>query len=266
MYRCSRLAALVLGVLIADSAPTEMIAGKVVQDDTGAPLPSVEVRISRAGSPSLVADVETDTSGQFRAPDLPPAEYRFEVSKPNYVSTFLSVREPGATTMLIRLVRRGVISGQVTDAQGQPVRGATIFAMVKTASSELFRPFADQLAQVDEHGQYGLFSLPTGRYAVAVSYGASTLAVGSSGSTAVNPKVGSGLHFFPDSTRPQFFTISGGEEIPGVDFVTAPGALYSLSDQVELPVPKAGFWLALTRVSTRHWPGRATLGDAERRL
>jgi len=75
-----------------------------VQDDTGAPLPSVEVRISRAGSPSRVADVETDTSGQFRAPDLPPAEYRLEVSKPNFVSTVQSLREPGATTLLIRLV------------------------------------------------------------------------------------------------------------------------------------------------------------------
>jgi len=155
MYRCCLLAALYLGVLIGDSAPTETIAGKVVQDDSGAPLPSVEVRISRAGSPSLVADVETDTSGQFRAPDLPPAEYRLEVSKPNYVSTFLSVREPGATTMLIRLVRRGVISGQVTDAQGQPVRGATIFAMVKTASSELFRPFATNAPKWTNTGSTG---------------------------------------------------------------------------------------------------------------
>jgi hypothetical protein len=245
MCRCCRLAALFLGVLIADSAPTETIAGKVVQDDSGAPLASVEVRLSRAGSAGLVADLETDTAGQFRAADLPPAEYRVEVSKPNYVDTVLSVREPGATTLLIRLVRRGVISGQVTDAQAQPVRGATVFAMVKTAG-EPFRPFTHQFAQVDEHGQYRLYNLPPGRYAIAVSYGASTMAVGSHGSTTIIPNVGSGLHFYLDSTRPQFFTIAGGEQIRGVDFVIAPAALYSVSGRVELPVPDAEFWLALT--------------------
>ncbi len=224
----------------------ETIAGKVVQDDSGAPLASVEVRVSRAGVAGLVADLETDTGGQFSAPDLPPSEYRLEVSKPNYVSTVLRVREPGATTPLIRLVRRGVISGQATDAQGQAVRGAMVFAMVRAAAGEPFRPFSHQFAPVDEHGQYRLYDLPPGRYAVAASYGASTVAVGSHGSTAITPNIGSGLRFYPDNTRPQFFTISGGEEIRGVDFVVAPAALYSVSGRVELPAPNVEFWLALT--------------------
>lgn len=231
---------------MAGSAATETIAGKVVQDDSGAPLASVEVRLSRAGVAGLVADLETDTAGQFRAPDLPLAEYRLEVSKPNYVSTVLSIRESGSTTLLIRLVRHGVISGQVTDAQGQPVRGATIFAMVKAVAGEPFRPFTHQFAPVDERGQYRLYNLPPGRYAVAVSYGASTIAMGSHGNVAINPNVGSGLRFYPDSTRPQFFMISGGEEIRGVDFVIAPAALYSVSGRVEVPIPEAEFWLALT--------------------
>src|SRR5271169_897071 len=179
MCRCCRLAALCLGALMAGSAPPETIAGKVVQDDSGAPLASVEVRISRTGVAGLVADLETDTSGQFRAPDLLPAEYQLEVSKPNHVSTVLRLHEPGAATLLIRLVRCGVISGQVTDAQAKPVRGAAIFAMVKASAGEPFRRFTHQFAQVDERGQYRLYNLPPGRYAVAVSYGASTMAVGS---------------------------------------------------------------------------------------
>jgi len=246
MCRCCRFAAVYLSILAASSAPTETIAGKVVQDDSGAPLASVEVRISRAGAGGLAADLETDTAGRFRAPDLPPAEYRLEISKPNYVSTVLRIREPGSTALLIRLVRCGVISGQVTDSQAKPVRGATIFAMVKAAAGEPFRPFTHQFAQVDERGQYRLYNLPPGQYAIAVSYGASTMAMGSHGSVAINPNVGSGLRFYPDSTRPQFFTISGGEEVRGVDFVIGPAALYSVSGRVELPVPKAEFWLALT--------------------
>ena len=165
MYRCCRLTALYLGALMAGSAATETIAGKVVQDDSGAPLASVEVRLSRAGVAGLVADLETDTAGQFRAPDLPLAEYRLEVSKPNYVSTVLSIRESGSTTLLIRLVRYGVISGQVTDAQGQPVRGATIFAMVKAVRANRFGPSRISSLRVYERGQYRLYNLPPGRYA-----------------------------------------------------------------------------------------------------
>jgi len=221
------------------------MAGTVVEDHSGVPLASAEVRISRSGAAGLAADLETNAAGRFRAPDLAGGEYHLEVTKPNYVSASLRVRQPGAATLLIRLVRCGVISGQVTDLEQHPIRGASIFAMVSEAEGKPFRPFGSQLAQVDDHGQYRLYNLPPGRYAIAVSYGASTLSVGSSGSTAVNPRVGSGVRFYPDNARPQFFSISGGEDFRGVDFTIAPAALFSVSGRVEPPESKGEFWLAL---------------------
>jgi len=97
------------------------MAGTVVEDHSGVPLASAEVRISRSGAAGLAADLETNAAGRFRAPDLAGGEYHLEVTKPNYVSASLRVRQPGAATLLIRLVRCGVISGQVTDLEQHPV-------------------------------------------------------------------------------------------------------------------------------------------------
>ena len=40
----------------------------MVEDHSGKPLPSVELRFSRPGAARLVADLETDADGIFRAP------------------------------------------------------------------------------------------------------------------------------------------------------------------------------------------------------
>ena len=44
------------------------IEGVVLEDHTGNPLASVEVRIAKIGQRTLAAHLETDTSGRFRAP------------------------------------------------------------------------------------------------------------------------------------------------------------------------------------------------------
>jgi hypothetical protein len=85
MYRCCRLTALYLAALMAGSAPTETIAGKVVQDDSGVPLASVEVRLSRAGVAGLVADetnkgdVKSSIPGEFSFPGLLLDDYELSV-------------------------------------------------------------------------------------------------------------------------------------------------------------------------------------------
>ena len=82
---------------------------------------------------------------------------------------------------------------------------------------------------VDSRGQYRLHGLAPGEYAVAVSYGASTATFGSHGGAVVRPGIGSGVQFYPSNQRPQFFTVSGGEQYRNIDFVVAPAALHSLN-------------------------------------
>jgi 5-hydroxyisourate hydrolase-like protein (transthyretin family) len=233
----------VFATLLARSGSAETIGGRVLEDHSGAPVASADVRVFKVGVREAVADLDTDGDGRFRVSDLAPGEYRLDVSKRNYIGASVRV-QAGGDSLSVRLVRRGVISGQIVDQQGQPLAGAYVYAMGK--------PFASQRAaaygSVDEQGHYRLYDLPPGQYVVTVAYGASTMALGLHGSAIVRPGVGSGALFYPDNAQPRFFTISGGEEYRNIDLIVTPGALSSVSGKVERASAGVIFWLALTPV------------------
>ncbi|MCX6632043.1 MAG: carboxypeptidase-like regulatory domain-containing protein [Candidatus Solibacter sp.] len=160
--------------------------------------------------------------------------------------------------LLIRLVRCGVITGQVVDAQGQPILGVAVYAMPKPLNGPLMpysMPTFGSNTRVDERGQYRLYGLPPGEYAVVATYGASTSMFGSSGGAEVRSGIGSGVQVYPSNPRPQFFTVAGGEQYRNIDFAIVPAGLHNLSGKVELPDPTTRYWLALTAVDQ---PGMAT--------
>jgi hypothetical protein len=240
--------------LYAGVASAGAIVGRVLEDHSGAALPSAEIRVSRDGSSDLVADLETNLNGSFEIPDLAAGTYRLEVSKANYLPTTLAVRAgKGASISLVaRLIRCAVISGRVLDSDGKAVPSATVFAMSRPSDAYPMRPFAGfergHESRVHENGEYRLFNLPPGQYAVAVSYGASTVMVGSTGASQAGP-VGSGTLYYPVNSQPRLFLVSGGEEYRDVDFSIAPNALFRISGKIDLAAPQPGFWLALTSQS-----------------
>jgi 5-hydroxyisourate hydrolase-like protein (transthyretin family) len=233
------LSTVVLTIILAAA-----LDGRVVEDHSGNPLASVEVRVLRKGAPGVVAELETDGDGHFEAQDLPTGDYRLEFSKSNYMG--VTAEAHADSVLQIRMLRYGVISGEVTDEQGQPVRDADVLAFTKsTGGGPLQR--TDFATRTDEKGEYRLHHLPPGEYAVAVSWGASTRAVGTSGSAMTNAKLGSGFLFYPGNTRPQFFTVTSGDE-HRADFMLQPTASFGVSGKMETPANgDAGrFWIALT--------------------
>jgi hypothetical protein len=186
------------------------------------------------------------------------------------VSTTLQFSGAFPSSLAVRLVRCGVITGRVLDQQGQPVRGAMVYVLPKPADGGPLRPVAipaqGSSSQVDATGRYRLFYLPPGQYAVAVTYGASSTQLGMTGFAPVDPKVGSGVLVYPDSSRPQLFTISGGEEYREVNFNLLPTAFFSVSGKVEIPsgIPAlTRFWLSLASVDQPSLATAATNADAE---
>lgn len=268
LSRLTQILVLLIAVLAYPALPGT-ISGRVVEDHSGSALASAEIQVLRAGSSELVADLESDTDGRFELSDLPAGEYRIEVSKPNYISTTLPVRltdEIPPLTFVARLIRCGVVSGQVLDANGQPMGGATVFAMIKPDGGGPWRRFAPHQrghqAGVDENGAYRLFDLPPGRYVVAVTYGASTVTVGSAGSAQVGA-AGSGVLYYPANARPRVFTVSGGEEYRDVDFFIAAGMLFRVSGKVDPAPSQPGFWLALTSVDQPAFATAVAQADAD---
>ena len=255
MQRSSRF---FLGLLplMAIAATGEGVAGKVLQDHTGTPLSSADVRIHKVGQRQLAADLETDDAGKFSAPTLGRGDYRIEFAKTGFVSAFLTLHIGSAdpVSLLARLPRCGLISGRVMTTAGQPLKGAFVRVVSKIASGPQFRDSALR-ATTDEEGRYRLFNLGLGEYAVVVSYGASANAVAQSGHVPPGSGLGSGAQFYPSNARPEIFTISGGEEFRNVDFNLAPTALVSVSGQVAGSGPRTQFWVALAPIDQ---PGLAT--------
>lgn len=243
-----------LAIACALPATAERITGKVVQDDSGTPVVSAEVKISKQGSPRLTADLESDTDGRFDAPELDPGEYRVEVGKPGYarVRVTVVVRTGATASVNLRIAQFGSISGRVTDAAGHSIEGARVLPV-----NRALRPFIGSVApaRVSSTGEYRIYNLPPGQYAVAVSYGASPFAVGSSGHKITPASAGSGAQLHPSNAHPQWFTIDGGEEYRGIDFTIPPIGRTSVAGQVNKPSPNAQFWVALASVD---FPGLAT--------
>jgi protocatechuate 3,4-dioxygenase beta subunit len=172
----------------ADAVGTASIAGIVVNDETpGRPVRRAEVTLTGGGLSASLTEV-TDDKGSFVFKDLPPGRYTLAARRPGFVRMAYGARRhdragvalavaAGQTisdlTML--LPRGGVITGVVVDVRGRPVRGAFVTALqpgvqnyartlapARTAQAA----GAQVTATTDERGEYRLFGLPAGLYAV----------------------------------------------------------------------------------------------------
>ena len=215
-------------------------AGRVVEDSSGDPVASAELKIRKPGQRELVADLETDRSGRFAGADLPEGDYTIDISKPNYITTTYPAHIP-ATGMQVRILRYGVMDGKVTNTRGQAVAGRVfapggqtsgstrISLMVKQPGSDDFKSFED--TALEEAGHFRFFDLPPGQYELGMWY--------------YGLKEGSGMQLYPDNTNPRIFTVAGGEVYNNLDFLIAPNPQYNVTGRVELPAPKMRFALAL---------------------
>jgi hypothetical protein len=83
-------------------------------------------------------------------------------------------------------------------------------------------------AAVSDDGQYRLYNLPPGQYAVALSF------------DSTSQPGRAGVFLYTDSAQPLFLTISGGEEYRGIDFVIPPTPVYHVSGKIAGPVRGGG--------------------------
>ena len=225
----------------------------MLEDHSNAPLALAGVRVIDVPNHTVIAELDTDGQGRFQSPPLKPGEYRLEISRANFLDTTVRVQLTDADrTLTARLIRRVAFSGQVTDRQGAPMPGVFVFAIPKPRSGSPSPPHGNTSVggseSTDQQGKYRLYGLAPGDYLIAASYGASTVAVGQSGSATVKAGIGSGAMFYPDSSQPQVFTVAGGEDLRNINFSLGQSLLFNVSGTVDLPFKPFQVWLALTPV------------------
>lgn len=159
--------------------PRGSVSGRVTIKDNGAA--GVVVGLRKGDlymSTEPFSKATTDQDGFYRFGNLTPGNYSITLSAPAFVMAkkdsqskivVVSEDEP-IEGMNFALVRGGVITGRVTDAEGRPV----IAQQVKVYTVEAFERrvqdqpiYSTREVETDDRGIYRVFGLSAGRYKVA---------------------------------------------------------------------------------------------------
>jgi protocatechuate 3,4-dioxygenase beta subunit len=192
------------------------------------------------GSPGLNAReghvALTDAEGRYRLTNLPEGRYEAQAMLKGCVNEKRSHNELLAESFTLNegesrenvdftLVRGGVITGRVTDADGRPLIARLISLQVvdgqgRKTDAPALQDVADMLIkadmfQTDDRGVYRIYGLRAGRYLVSS---------GGDSSGAINLLTGAGGEYpriwYPDATdenRAKIIEVDAGGEITGVD-------------------------------------------------
>jgi protocatechuate 3,4-dioxygenase beta subunit len=142
--------------------PPLAIAGRVVADETGDPVPNVRVTVSQPGGSGPV--VLTDGDGRFRL-SVPTDVTRIVASKTGFAPETVVPMMDGAPTE-IRLRRAASISGRIVDEFGQPVVDARV--NVASAWTQPGSPSVAKSTDTDDRGEYRVGGLGAGTFLVSV--------------------------------------------------------------------------------------------------
>ena len=162
------------GPVDANEPTAGVISGSVV-NETGQPLAGVAVSVWDRNRRGRSRSAITDADGNFHLRGLEPALYSVSAFLPAYVREATDPHDPAnyhrvGDTIKITLTPGGVITGKITNAEGEPVIGVRVRAvMVRNGSGEAPQPgaFGSSEASTDDRGVYRMFGVLAGTYIVS---------------------------------------------------------------------------------------------------
>lgn len=232
-----------------DKAVTSTISGKVTIGGKGLSGVVVGLAISdqyRSNFRPTRFRSTTDEEGNYRITKVPPGSYEVIVASPNYVPTegrksLVISKNETLENIDITLASGGVITGKVTDADGNPAIEETVYVSAATTGYRL--PYFRNI-RTDDRGIYRAYGVPAGRYRV------------SAGENSARPEGGRQRTYHPSATdlaAAFIIDVSEGSETTNVDITFAGSArTYSASGRIididtAQPVPNTRVGLQILR-------------------
>jgi hypothetical protein len=169
------------------SAPCT-VTGRVVTAGEGTPLKSARVSLipEPTGSHNQIYAASSDGEGHFTLKDIPPGRYRFFAAHTGFVEQHYKAGTDDAgplfslasgekvSDVLFRLVAAAVITGRVSNEDGDPMQRVEIAALRRPGEDEMedfeeprrhkIQMEAVGWAESDDRGQYRVFGLKPGEY------------------------------------------------------------------------------------------------------
>jgi hypothetical protein len=164
---------------VVDKTATSTISGKVTVGGKG--LQGVVVGLIIADQPNANSRstrfrAVTDEDGNYRIIKVPPGTYEVTPASPAYAvaegrKTLMIGKNETVENINITLEQGGVITGKVTDADGNPAIEETVYVFPAAASQRA--PYFRNI-RTDDRGIYRAYGIPAGKYTVCAGTDAST--------------------------------------------------------------------------------------------
>ncbi len=171
--------------------PAGTVEGRVVNEITGEGVRKARINLfltggggpggRRGGPPPPGAQIEgmTSADGSFRIDNVPPGSYRFWAERASFVyrrdprrndQALLEVG-PGAVARVpdIKLSPAAVITGRVTDEDGDPVQGVTVQVNRYQYAGGKKQLIPQQSGSTNDLGEFRIHSILPGRYFLSAS-------------------------------------------------------------------------------------------------
>ena len=163
---------------------TGLIAGQVIDAQSGKPIPDVSVAlIARVTTPATLpggrgaapfaTSVISDSQGRFFFANLPAGTFMVLASKRGYTqppgasgagATFELTNGERITTGVVRIVKSATLSGTLRDETGDPVVGTGVIVGRRTIVNGRPELVVMEVSTSDDRGMYRFTNLPPGDY------------------------------------------------------------------------------------------------------
>ncbi len=212
------------------------IQGVVISADSGDPIHKADIDASPAEnrrqiSQAMGGGAATDAMGRFEIKDLAPGKYYLSAQRNGFVQQTYGQTTPESsgkavtltpgqklTDITFKLVPASVISGHVTDEDGEPVVYAEVTAMHFAYVNGQRRLVASRGGATNDLGEFRIFGLSPGQYFVRAVLRANR-------SDAARTREGYVPIYYPgvaDAARASPVSLRGGDEVDGVDISLQP--------------------------------------------
>jgi protocatechuate 3,4-dioxygenase beta subunit len=228
-----------------------------VLDDDNQPVKNATVMVFRQSTNSRLSyDNSAAASGQYVVSNLDPGVYSVSANAPGYVPEANVSATPDAPptfyrpgdSVTLRLTKGGVITGRVTDAEGEPLVGARVVAVrVRDAAGRTPQDggapaFNTRERRTDDRGVYRLYGLTPGSY-VVIAGGRSQF--GNIRPTAYDADAPT---YYPAATRDGAVEVQvqTGQELTGIDIRHRGERGHTISGVLAGALPPAGTRAGMT--------------------
>lgn len=194
-----------------------IITGRVV-NEKGQPLPNARVSLRAFGSMNPGQSIMTDQEGRFEVTGLERVTYQIAAwlspyaPQPRNPFDMQSSNVRVGDSITLVLIKGGVITGTVTNQNGEPVVGVHVRARLIRDNDLLPGSYAQMSMErtTDDRGVYRIYGLPGGTYVVWA---------GGAGMYGMDPYDADAPTYAPASTRDEAaeIIVRPGEEATNVD-------------------------------------------------